>query len=87
MEQKNIHISELQKKVKGLQQIVRRKCSKINSLGQIIGELREKSLVSPSVASILESEFSGISGEVITNYFSNKGKKPQGHRHNEDNIA
>ena len=84
LEQRNEKISELQRKVKGLQQKVRRNTTKMATMNGVIGELRERCLVSPSVASILESEFSGLSGEIIRNYFSNKDKKPQGHRHNDD---
>ena len=84
LEVRNDEIVDLQKKVKTLQQKLRRKTSKIENMGNIIGELKERCLVSPTVASVLDNNFSGVSLDVIRNHFSNKGKKSQGHRHSEE---
>ena len=82
-EQLESQINELKKKLKVLQQKVRRQHHKIESLQSLVTDLKSKDLISNNVTTILEENFSGLSSDIILNHFSNKDRKNQGNRHSE----
>ena len=47
----------------------------------IIDELKEKDLLAPSVADALAENFSGLTGELISNHFNNMNRKATGVRY------
>ncbi len=84
IEDKDVKIHELKRKVKSLQRAVQRDKQKVSKRDNIIEDLRQQNLVSSSVANVLEENFSGVSFNVLMNHFVNKDRKPQGHRHNDE---
>ena len=72
------------KQIRNLHQQIRRKNKKIESLSEIITDLKERSLISADVLEVLEQSFSGLSSEIIKNHYSNIGKESRGFRHNEE---
>jgi hypothetical protein len=71
--------------VKALQQKLRRKDKKINSLQDMVSVLKSKNYLTTDAATVLSESFSGLSYEIIKNQFSNQNVKPKGHRYNDDN--
>ena len=82
-EELKIQIDNLQRKVKTLQQKVRRSTVKVASLNDLTEELRNKNLVSTDVCNIIEQNFSGVAYDVVQNYFINKDRSSRGHRHSD----
>ena len=72
------------REVKTLKQTVRRRNSKVATLKSIIDELKEKDLLAPSVADALAENFSGLTGELISNHFNNMNRKATGVRYTDD---
>ena len=61
-------IIEKQKfEIKTLKQKIRRKEKKITCLSGVLSDLKEKSLINQSTASLLEEKFSGLTLEMIKN--------------------
>ena len=75
---------KLLKKIKTLQQKLRRKEKKINSMKDTITNLKDKKLVNDDVANILQQNFSGLTREIISNKIHNNNVKPKGHRYNDE---
>ncbi|XP_065658834.1 THAP domain-containing protein 1-like [Hydra vulgaris] len=75
---------KLKKKVKALQQKLRRKEKKICSLQDMVSLLKSKNYLTTDAATVLSENFSGLSYEIIKNQFSNQNVKPKGHRYNDE---
>merc|ERR1712224_176698 len=65
---------DLKKKIKTLQQKVRRKEKKIMSMNNILHDLQKKNLINEDVTKTLEKSFSGLSLEIIQNHYKNKDR-------------
>ena len=76
-------LSASRKKIRSLQQQVRRKNKKIKSPG-VITDLKEKSLILSDALNILEQSFSCLTCYIIKNHFMNQDRNPNGFRHNEE---
>ena len=74
----------LRKKVKTLQQTVRREKVKTKTLTGIIKELKDEGFIEKDVSELLKEKFSGLSYEIILNHFNNKDRRAQGHRHSDE---
>ena len=72
------------KKLKILQQKIRRKEKKVVSLNECIKDMKDKQLVGPVAAAQLEETFSGLSSDIILNHFQNKDKSSRGNRHSDE---
>ena len=81
LKQKNM---ELKKKIKTLNQRLRRKEHKIQTLSGMYKELSERKLLSDNFAEELKEKFPGMSAEIMLNHFNNCSKKPQGYRHSDE---
>ena len=77
-EELKMKISEQKKKIKILQQKVRRHETKINSLSSIVDDLKEKCLVDQSTALKLNESFSGLTMDIIQNQLKNQNRDPKG---------
>ena len=78
------NILQLKKKIKCLQQKVRRRDKKLKSLKDVINELKNRNFLTEQSADNLQDQFSGISREVFINQLKNKGTKPTGRRYSEE---
>ena len=72
LKQKNM---ELKKKIKTLNQRLRRKEHKIQTLSGMYKELSERKLLSDNFAEELKEKFPGMSAEIMLNHFNNCSKK------------
>ena len=77
-------MQELKKKYKTLQQKLRRKEKKIESMKDVINVLKNRKWISESKASNLEDHFSGITGEVFRNQLRNNERGATGRRYSEE---
>ena len=84
LKSKDAKLEEQRRKIKVLQQKVRRRDAKIQNLQDLITDLKEKGLLRPNVSDLLSESFSGLSCELIKNHFSNQDKKNQGHRYDDE---
>ena len=75
---------DLLKKIKTLQQKVRRKEKKIDTLKSLLNELVKKQLLTEDVSANLEKSFSGLPLDIIKNHYKNKDRKSKGHRHSDE---
>ena len=75
---------QLKRKYKTLQQKLRRKNRKIESMKDVINEIKNRKWISETNASNLEDQFSGITKEVIQNQLRNNGKGATGRRYSEE---
>ena len=82
-ELKNV-INEKNKKIKVLQQNIRRKDSRLTNLSETLRELKAKQLIDNEDAIKLDENFSGISLSIIQNELNNVNRYPKGYRHNEE---
>ena len=73
-----------QKEIKSLQQQIRRKNKKVETLSEIVRDLRDKKLLSDDSSKNLEQYFSGLSAEIIKNHFKNQNKATVGRRHSDE---
>ena len=73
----------LVKKVKKLNQQVRRKKKKIENLCGLIQHLKQENKIGKDASTILEHEFSGIPLELIKYIHSNQGNKASAQRYSE----
>ena len=74
----------LRKKIKMLQQKLRRRNQKIKTMGDLIDTMKNKELLSQSSADLLKDQFSGTCLELFLNEVKNKGRKPAGRRYSEE---
>eukprot|EP00795_Rhopilema_esculentum_P001055 gene1055-15385_t len=74
----------LRKKIKILQQKLRRRNQKIKTMGDLIDTMKNKELLSQSSADLLKDQFSGTCLELFLNEVKNKGRKPAGRRYSEE---
>lgn len=81
---KPVKVPHLQKKVKILQQKLRRKEKKITSLQDLLKTLRKKGILESDASSVLENCFQGLSKEIFKNEFLNVNRKAQGRRYSRD---
>ena len=77
-------IVEQKRKIKSLNQKLRRKCEKIETLEGMYKELSDRKLLKDEFAEQLKEKFPGMSAEVIANHFDNFGKDSRGFRHSDD---
>ena len=75
---------DLLKRIKVLQQKVRRKEKKITSLKSMLDELVQKQLLTEDVSANLAKSFTGLPLDFIHNHYSNQGRKAKGYRHCEE---
>ena len=75
---------DLLKKIKTLQQKVRRREKKIDSLKSLLDDLVKKQLLTDDVSANLEKSFSGLPLDIIKNHHKNKDQKNKGHRHSDE---
>lgn len=73
-EELKLKIEEQKRKIKTLNQKLRRKSSKIETLEGMYKELSERKLLSDEFSIQLKEKFPGMSAEIIANHFSNHGK-------------
>lgn len=75
---------KLRRKVKTLQQKLRRKEKKINSMQDIISQLKDKNLLCLDAATVINDNFTGLSSEIIRNQFENQNVESHGHRYSDE---
>ena len=74
---------QLKRKYKTLQQKLRRKQRKIESMQDVINVLKNRKWISETNASNLEDQFSGITKEIFQSQLRNNGKGATGRRYSE----
>ena len=72
---------DLKKKIKTLQQKVRRQNKKIQSLQEVMSDLKDKCLLNSEAAQVLDDSFSGLTHDIILDRFKNQDRVPKGHRY------
>jgi len=72
--------TELKKKIKSLQQRVRRQNNSIRNLKDLSKVLKNKNLIEKEVEELLMEKFDGTTLEIFQNIVKNKGKKSTGRR-------
>ena len=72
------------RKYKTLQQKLRRKQRKIESMQDVINVLKNRKWISETNASNLEDQFSGITKEIFQSQLQNNGKGATGRRYSEE---
>ena len=77
-------IEKQKSEIKTLKQKIRRKEKKITCLSGVLSDLKEKSLINQSTASLLEKKFSGLTLEMIKNQLKNQDRGSQGRRYDEE---
>jgi len=73
--------TKLKKKLKLLQQKVRRQRLKINSLQQLLKSLKQKGLLNNDDGEVISSKFEGLSQEIFINELKNCKRHAKGHRY------
>ena len=81
---KDQELNTKRKEIKSLKQIVRRKTSQVTTLQSLVNDIKERELMAPSIADCLASNFSGLTGELISNHFSNMDRSRNGVRYTPD---
>ena len=74
----------LKKKIKTLQQKVRRQNKKIESLQEVMSNLKDKKLLNSEAAQVLDDSFSGLTHDIILDRFKNQDRVPKGHRYSDE---
>ena len=77
-------ITNQRKKIKSLQQQVRRGKEKLKTLNDVLSQLQTNDLLSKKTADVLQESFSGITLDVISNHLNNQDKSARGYRHSEE---
>ena len=77
-------IIDLRKKVKVLQQKVRRQNSKITTQSELIADLKQRNLLDDDIAVMVDDNFSGIIADVIKNQLKNQIRDPRGRRYTDE---
>ena len=75
---------KLRKKVKRLQQKVRRRDKKITSLQGLVNTLQDKHLIKSSAANLLKDQFSGLTLEMFQNELKNCKREKKGYRYHKE---
>ena len=75
---------EHKKKIRVLQQKVRRKERRISDINNLLQDLKSKELLKGSQCDNLRSSFYGLSADVIINHFNNQLREAKGCRHNDE---
>ena len=75
---------KLKRKIKVLQQKIRRQTKKISSLKDIIDNLKRNQLLKEAPAELLKDQFSGLTLEMLKNDMQNAKRKCRGHRYTEE---
>ena len=78
---KDVIIFDQKKKIKLLQQQVRRKNATVTNLRTAITVLKEKDLLTPKLADNLLEAFPGLDGHLIVNHLQNKDRDNRGNRY------
>lgn len=81
---KEIVIFEQKKKIKLLQQQVRRKNTSITNLRSAVDTLKEKELLDPKIADNLMETFPGLDGHLIVSHLQNKDRDNRGNRYSKE---
>ena len=76
--------ADLKRKIRTLQQKVRRRDKKIETMKGLIDDLVEKKMISEDVSKTLEDNFSGLPLHIMENHFKNKDRDPRGQRHSDE---
>lgn len=76
--------SSLQKKVKTLNQKVRRRDSRLNTITQVVADLKRERLLDHEPAAVMEKCFDGTVLELVKNELCNSDRKPQGKRYSQE---
>ena len=76
--------AKLRKKIKTLQQKLRRRNLKICSLTGLIKDMRNRKLLEKAPAELLQDQFSGLTLDMFQNQIKNSARKPGGKRYNEE---
>ena len=76
--------ARLRKKIKNLQQRLRRQNKKISSLTDLIKDMRNKKLLGKAPADLLEDQFSGLTLHMFQNQIKNSTRKAGGRRYHEE---
>ena len=77
-------ITNQRKKIKSLQQQVRRSRGKVKSLCDVITEMQSSNLLQKKTADLLKESFSGVTLDVLSNHLNNQHKQPRGYRHSDE---
>ena len=77
-------ITNQRKKIKSLQQQVRRGRQKVRSLCDVITDMQSNNLLQKKAADVLKESFSGVTLDVLANQFNNQNKFARGYRHSEE---
>lgn len=72
--------SELKKKIKSLQQRIRRQDKSIKNLKDLLKVLKKKNLIERESEELLMEKFDGTTLDIFQNFIKNKGKKSTGRR-------
>ena len=75
---------KLKRKIKVLQQKIRRQTKMISSLKDIIDNLKRNQLLKEAPAELLKDQFSGLTLEMLKNEMQNAKRKCRGHRYTEE---
>ena len=76
--------SKLKRKIKTLQQKLRRKEKKISSMKEMMSELQDKKLLTEDCANVLENNFSGMTREFLISELNNHEKRTRGKRYSDE---
>ena len=76
--------AKLRKKIKTLQQKLRRRNLKICSLTGLIKDMRNRKLLEKAPAELLQDQFSGLTLDMFQNQIKNSVRKHGGRRYNEE---
>ena len=76
--------AKLRRKIKTLQQKLRRRETKIDSLEKMYEQLKQKQFLSTDAADILETNFSGMSKELMKSELKNKNRGAEGGRYSDE---
>ena len=77
-------VEEQRKKIKNLQQQVRREKKKTKTLEELIDDMKIQGLLNSDISAKLKESFSGLTYEIILNHFKNKDRSTQGHRYTDE---
>ena len=75
---------ELKKKIKILQQKVRRKEKKIHTVQGLIDDMAKKKLLENDISNTLKETFSGLPLTMIENHLKNQDRESHGNRHSDE---
>ena len=75
---------KLHRKIKTLQQKVRRKESKIASLASVVKKLEDEKFIATDAANLLKQNFSGLKYELLQSELKNQYRAATGHRYTDE---